>query len=99
MFEQAPSFIAVLNGPDHRVELANAGLLKLVDERRQIIGKTVREAMPDAVAQGYLTLLDQAFATGERVVRTGARYAVGLAPGVETKECFVDFVFQPSPTV
>jgi PAS domain S-box-containing protein len=94
MFEQAPSFIGVLNGPEHRIELANAGLLKLVGNSK-IIGKTVKEALPDAVAQGYLTLLDQAFASGERVVRTGARYAVTEAVGADASERFIDFVFQP----
>src|SRR5882757_2497506 len=94
MFEQAPSFIGVLNGPEHRIELANAGLLKLVGNSK-IIGKTVKEALPDAVAQGYLTLLDQAFATGERVVRTGARYAVTEAVDADASERFIDFVFQP----
>jgi len=93
MFEQAPSFIAVLNGPEHRIELANAGLLKLVGNR-SIIGRTVKEALPDAVAQGYLTLLDQAFGAGERVARTAARYAME-APGEGVKELFFDFVFQP----
>jgi len=32
MFDQAPSFIAVLSGPEHRIELANAGFLKLVGD-------------------------------------------------------------------
>jgi PAS domain S-box-containing protein len=94
MFEQAPSFIAVLNGVEHRIELANAGFLKLIGDRR-IIGRTVKEALSDFVAQGYLTLLDQAFATGERVVRTAARYAVQEAAGAPVNERSLDFVFQP----
>jgi PAS domain S-box-containing protein len=93
LFEQAPSFIAVLNGPEHRIELANAGLLKLVGER-SLIGKTVKETLPAAVAQDYLALLDQAFGTGEQAVRTGARYAVRGASGARELR-FVDFVFQP----
>jgi PAS domain S-box-containing protein len=94
MFEQAPGFIAVLNGAEHRIELANAGFLKLIGDRR-ITGRTVKEALPDFVAQGYLTLLDQAFATGERVVRTAARYAVQVATGAPVSERSLDFVFQP----
>ena len=63
LFEQAPSFMAVLRGPEHRVELANPGYMRLIGHR-EIIGKTIREAVPEAVAQGYLTLLDEVYRSG-----------------------------------
>ncbi len=94
LFDQAPSFIAVLNGPEHRIELANAGLFKLLGGRN-IIGRTVKEAIPAAVAEGYLDLLDRAFETGEQVVRTGARYTATGAAGDAGGERFIDFLFQP----
>ncbi|MDB6083300.1 MAG: hybrid sensor histidine kinase/response regulator [Gammaproteobacteria bacterium] len=93
MFELAPSFVAVLSGPEHRIELANAGLLKMLGDRK-IAGKTVKEALPDPAAHEFLNLLDQAFRTGERVVRTAARYAVETA-GASEDERFLDFVLQP----
>ncbi len=92
-FDQAPSFIAVLNGPEHRIELANAGVVKLLGDRN-IIGKTVKEVLSDRVAQDYLPLLDRAFETGEQVVRTGTRYIV-KGRGAAEDERFADFLFQP----
>jgi PAS domain S-box-containing protein len=94
MFELAPSFIAVLNGPQHRIELANAGFWRLAGERA-LVGKTFAEALPDAAARGYVALLDQAYATGERVVRTAARYKVQGPAGSGVSDRVVDFFFQP----
>lgn len=45
LFEQAPTFMAMLAGPDHRFELANPGYLQLV-AHRPLIGRTVAEAIP-----------------------------------------------------
>jgi signal transduction histidine kinase/CheY-like chemotaxis protein len=94
MFELAPSFMAVLNGPQHRIELANAGFWRLAGER-DIVGTTFEEALPDAVTRGYVALLDHAFATGERVVRKAARYQVQGPAEVGANERVLDLFFQP----
>jgi PAS domain S-box-containing protein len=94
LFEQAPSFIAMLSGPEHKIELANPAYMKLVGHR-PVLGKTVAEALPDAVAQGYLDLLDKVFASGQAYSATGAKYTVQPAPNGPTVERFVDFVYQP----
>src|SRR5712671_7530790 len=94
MFDQAPSFIAVLSGPEHRIELANAGFLKLVGDRN-VQGTSIREVLPEGDAPGFLALLDHAFGTGERVMRAEARIAPEESAGAGGAERFVDFVFQP----
>ena len=53
MFEQAPSFMAMLRGPDHVFELANAAYLQLIGHR-DVLGKPIREALPDLAGQGLL---------------------------------------------
>ena len=94
MFDQAPSFIAVLSGPEHRIELANAGFLKLVGNS-DVAGKSIDEVLPDGDAPEFLALLDHAFITGERVVRAEVRIAPEEPAGAGAAESFVDFVFQP----
>ena len=94
LFERSPTFMALLQGPDHKIELANPGYLRLVGNR-DIIGKTVAEALPDAVDQGFLALLDGVFTSGEPYAANDARYAVQSRPGAPVSERFVDFVFQP----
>ena len=60
LFEQAPGFMAALSGPDHVFTMANAAYLQLVG-RENIIGKPVREALPEVVGQGFLDLLDRVY--------------------------------------
>ncbi len=40
MFEQAPSFVALLSGPEHRFTLTNAAYQRMVDGR-YVAGRTV----------------------------------------------------------
>ena len=94
MFEQAPTFMALLRGPEHRFERVNPGYVRLVGGR-DVVGRTVAEALPDAVAQGFLALLDRVQRTAEPFEATGHRYAVQAVPGGPVEERFVDFVFQP----
>ena len=94
LFEQAPSFMTMLSGPDHIIEFANPNYLKLVGGR-DVVGKPVAEALPDAAAQGYVALLDQVYRSGQAYVANSALYAVQAAPGEPVNERYVDFVFQP----
>jgi two-component sensor histidine kinase len=94
LFAQAPGFMALLCGPDHRIDLANPGYIQLVGHR-EVLGRTVAEALPDAVEQGYLTLLNDVFNSGLPYSAFGALYAVQTTPGGEVNNRYVDFVFQP----
>ncbi len=94
LFDQAPTFLAVLRGADHVIELANPGYLKLIGHR-SVVGRRVADALPDAVEQGYLALLDEVYRTGKPFSATGAKYAVQVSPEAPIDERYVDFVFQP----
>ena len=94
MFEQAPSFIALLGGPEHRFGLTNAAYQRAIDHR-DVTGRTVAEALPDAAAQGYVDLLDEVFRTGRPHKATAARFDVQATPGGPVNERYLDFVFQP----
>nr|WP_269140763.1 PAS domain-containing protein [Oryzicola mucosus] len=94
MFEQAPTFMAILNGPEHRFERVNPGYRKLIGHR-EVLGMTVAEALPDAVEQGFLNILDEVYRTGVPFQADGYRYAVQTEPGGPVDERFVNFVYQP----
>ena len=57
--------------------------------------RTLAEALPEAVSQGFVELLDQVFATGEPFVANGVRFEVQPTPGGPLRERFLDFVYQP----
>ena len=94
LFEQAPGFLAMLHGADHRFEFANAAFIRLIGGRA-VVGLTVAEAIPEAVEQGFIGLLDQAFITGDPFVAKGARYLMRAKPGAPDIETYLDFIFQP----
>ncbi len=63
---QTPSAVAVLLGPDHEFRYFNEAFLRLVPAGRVEAGRTVADALPEAV-EAALPLLDRAF-RGETVV-------------------------------
>jgi PAS domain S-box-containing protein len=94
MFEQAPTFMALLRGPDHRFEFANPGYMKLVGNR-DVVGRTVAEALPDAAGQGFIGILDEVYRSGKAYTATGAQIFLQNEPGGAAAEHFLDFVYQP----
>ncbi len=94
LFEQAPGFMAVMVGREHIFTLANAAYARLVG-RRQILGKGVREALPEVGAQGFLDLLDQVYASGEPYVGRSVRVLIQANPELPAEERYLDFVYQP----
>ena len=92
LFEQAPGFMAVLRGPDHVFELANEAYLQVVG-RRDLIGRPVREALPEVEGQGFFQLLDQVRETGVPFVGRGL--PIELHDDGAPRTSYVDFVYQP----
>lgn len=94
LFEQAPGFMAALSGPDHVFTMANAAYLRLIG-RENIIGKSVRETLPEVVEQGFLALLDRVHQSGQPFVGRSIRIVLEPSSGGAPEERFLDFVYQP----
>ena len=92
-FQRVPSFVSVVAGPDHVLAYANEAYFTLVG-RRDIVGRPVWEALPDARGQGFEALLDAVRDTGVPVVGREAPLRLVRTPGGEPEERFVDFVYQ-----
>ncbi|MBP1807608.1 PAS domain S-box-containing protein [Rubellimicrobium aerolatum] len=94
MFEQAPGFMAMLDGPEHRFALVNPAYLQLVGHR-DVLGRTVAEALPEVVEQGFIGLLDRVYRTGEPFIGQALPILLQREPAGPTEGRFVDFVYQP----
>ena len=94
VFQQAPTFLAVLRGADHVFELVNEAYYQLVGHRA-LIGLSVVEAMPEVRGQGFLELLDGVLATGTPFVGREVSIRLARAPGEPPEERFLDFVYLP----
>jgi PAS domain S-box-containing protein len=94
LFEQAPGFMAVLRGPTHVFEIANASYSQVVGHR-DILGKPVAEALPEIAGQGFFELLDQVYASGEPFVGRGLKAYLQHEPGAPLELRYLDLVYQP----
>ena len=94
LFEQAPSFMAMLEGPEHRIVLANPSYLRQVG-RQDLLGRPMAEAQPELAPQGILALLDDVYRSGEVFSAEAFRYLAFRSPGEAAVERYVDFVAQP----
>jgi PAS domain S-box-containing protein len=93
IYQQAPGFVAQLTGPDHVFALVNAAYSTLIGER-PVLGRPVRQALPETVPQGFVEVLDRVYRTGEPHAATAA--PLWLAEGELSRRLYyVDFVYQP----
>ncbi|MFL5569977.1 MAG: ATP-binding protein [Gemmatimonadaceae bacterium] len=96
IFMQAPTLIAVSEGPTHIYRVANPHYQAMVGPTRRLLGRTVREAFPDIDGQGYYELMDNVYASGkpfvgkEMLVRNFDRRGNG-----ELEDTYFDIVYQP----
>ncbi len=92
---QSPGAVAVFVGPDHVFELANQIYLSLFfGGRDDLLGRAVRDAVPEAEEQGFVALLDRVYQTGEPC--TGTEAPVDLRQYDSTmKSFYINFVYQP----
>ena len=95
IFEQSPGFIAKTHGPEHVFEMVNPAFLQLTGHR-DVIGKSVIEALPEIAGQGFIEMLDSVLATGETIRIDGAKVSLQRTPGSPLEDRFVDFVYQPT---
>lgn len=93
LFAQAPSFIAILTGPDHVFALTNHAYQRLIGERN-VQGLPIREALPELMGQGFFELLDRVRATGEPFVGSGGLVRLRRDDGAMESR-YLDFVYQP----
>lgn len=94
VFENAPVGIAILRGPEHVFEFANASYGALIEDRR-VLGKSVRQAFPDLEGQGVYELLDGVFTTGEPFITRSRRLLLVRQDSGVSEERFFDWVYQP----
>jgi len=94
LFHQAPGFMCVLRGPEHVFELTNASYTQLIG-RRDVIGKPVREALPELTGQPFFDLLDQVYATGQSFVGRRLPARLRTQGNDVAEQRYLDFVYQP----
>lgn len=94
MFEQAPGFVAVVGGPRHVFLMANAAYRRLVGDR-DIIGRSVAEALPEVVEQGFTDLLDRVRSDGKPYLGDRERLLLRSEGSEGLSRRYLTFIYQP----
>ncbi len=94
LFMQMPAAIAVLRGPEHVYEFANDLYFQVIGSR-DVIGKPIREALPELEGQGVYELLDRVYSTGEPHYGVEVRVLLARRDEGELDEVFFNFVYVP----
>jgi two-component system sensor kinase FixL len=92
MFDQAPVFLVLTEGPDLLIQYANREFLTLVGGK-EIVGLTVAEAMPEAESQGFIALMQKVYSSGETMVFHET--PVQLERDGVLQQTYLDFIYQP----
>lgn len=64
VLERLSANIALLSGPEHRYTLINSEYERLFPGR-PVLGRSIREVIPEVEGQGSYELFDQVYQTGE----------------------------------
>jgi PAS domain S-box-containing protein len=98
LFMKAPAVICILRGPDHVFELANAHYREILGDGRELVGRPMREAVPELAGGRIFAILDEVYASGEAFSGTEVRSVFGrsAAAGEPRREAFFNLVFQPT---
>ena len=94
LFEQTPSFMAVLMGEELRYAQANNAYLQLIGHR-QVVGRALADALPEVVEQGFPDLLRGVMRDKVPHIDHAASVMLQRTPGSPLEERFLDFIFQP----
>ena len=94
LLEQTPGFMAIITGAEHRFLLTNAAYRRLTGGR-PLTGRTVADAIPEVVEQGFVDVLNNVFASGEPYFGKRERVVFHDEGASEPRETYLEFIFQP----
>ena len=94
---QAPTPFIMTEGPEHRLTFINPPYVSLLGRLSEeaLLGKTVRDALPEMEGQPFFGLLDEVYRTG--VPYVGIEVAGRLKNDIidQEQDLFFDFIYHP----
>jgi PAS domain S-box-containing protein len=91
---QAPAAILITEGPDHTTLSANS-LFRQLSGERDLVGRPIRDALPELARQRFLVVLDQVFAEREPFVGSEQAVLLDRSGSGVLEEAFFNVVHQP----
>ncbi|PKQ45002.1 PAS domain S-box protein [Confluentibacter flavum] len=94
LFSEAPSSMGVLSGSGHRFEMANPPYLKLIG-KKDIIGKFVKDVLPEVEEQGFIEMLDKVYQTGKPFSANEMLVKLDIDNNEKPVDRYLNFLFRP----
>ncbi|XXY45184.1 GAF domain-containing protein [Sorangium sp. So ce269] len=93
LFNQAPAGICIMRGPRHVFELVNPAYQDILGGR-DVMGRPIREALPELEGQGIFELLDAVYQSGQPYIGTSVPLRIRRGAAGPEEERFFNFVYQ-----
>lgn len=93
LIQQAPVATALFVGKEMIIDIPNEAMLKLWGKGDTVIGKPLREALPELVGQPFLEILDTIYRTGEPHSEQNARGEIMIDGELQT--FYYDYTYKP----
>jgi PAS domain S-box-containing protein len=94
VLQHVPAQVAVYQGPDLVYSFVNSRYQSYFPTRR-LLGRSIREALPEIGAQGFFDLLDQVYHTGQPLQRQEVEIHADLTGSGQLEQVFNNVLFHP----
>ncbi|MFC0250307.1 hybrid sensor histidine kinase/response regulator [Massilia consociata] len=94
LFLKAPSFMAVLRGPQHVFDFVNEAMVELLGPR-SFVGRPVREALAELADQRLFEVLDAVYASGKEYLAHDIPIRVRRGAAGELERRYINVIYQP----
>ncbi|OGX83309.1 PAS domain-containing protein [Hymenobacter coccineus] len=94
VFMDAPLSVAVVRGGDYRYEFVNRRFLMAMGQVN-VVGRTVADAFPGLVGQGFLTPLAEVYRTGQPFSAREVLLQMPATAALPARDIYIDYTYQP----
>lgn len=100
LFLNAPAGIMVTTGPQHHITLANRQYVELIgrSSAEEIVGKPIRQAIPELEEQPFFAWMDEVYRTGVPFIGKEVLAKLRRGPSGKEEDTYFNFVYQPHRT-
>ena len=92
-YNLSPACLAILKGPNHIHELTNCLYLKFLN-KKDILGKSILEVLPEMEKQGIIQLLDDVYRTGIPYIAKEMLIQIDLNSNGVLTDTYMNFMYQ-----
>lgn len=93
LIAEAPVATCLFTGPEMKIEVANQKMLSVWGKDASIIGKPLKEVIPELIGQPFIDILENVFKTGITYSDTDARADLVVDGLLQT--FYFDFTYKP----